>query len=322
MSFGPKIVAAGRMRLLTDYLEAYGYWVLVGAVFAEQVGVPLPATPVLLGMGALAAVGKLSLFWAVVTAILACVSADSVWFWLGRRKGRAVLRQICRISLEPERCMTSANAWFVRVGDPTVVAAKFVPALSPVAAAIAGTEGMTLRRFLLLDLLGATAWTGGFLGLGYVFHDQVEEVVEWVRRLGKWGLLVGGVFLGGLGVVRWRTRQGVLRRMREARISPEALWQRLEAGGRVTVLDLRDAEELAAGRAKIPGAVHFPMVELERRQRMLPRDGEIVLYCSCPEERTSVAVALALERHGVRRIQLLAGGYGGWRERGLRVEEL
>ncbi|MFN9895057.1 MAG: DedA family protein, partial [Acidobacteriota bacterium] len=90
---------------------------------------------------------------------MACVSADSVWFWLGRRKGRAVLRQICRISLEPERCMTSANAWFVRVGDPTVVAAKFVPALSPVAAAIAGTEGMTLRRFLLLDLLGATAWT-------------------------------------------------------------------------------------------------------------------------------------------------------------------
>ncbi len=307
---------------MTDYLAAYGYWVLVGAVFAEQVGIPLPATPVLLGMGALAAVGKLSLFWAVVTAILACVSADSVWFWLGRRKGRAVLRQICRISLEPERCMTSANAWFLRVGDLTVVMAKFAPALSPVAAAIAGTEGMSARRFLLLDLVGATAWTGGFLGLGYVFHDQVEQVVEWVGRLGRWGFLAGGVLLVGFAVMKWGKRQRVLRRMQEARISAEGLWQRLEAGEGLTVLDVRSPEELAAGRTKIPGAVHFPMAELERRHGMVPRDGEIVLYCSCPEERTSVAVALALERHGVRRIRLLAGGYSGWRERGLRVEEL
>jgi len=218
--------------------------------------------------------------------------------------------------------MTSAHAWFLRVGDPTVVMAKFVPALSPVAAAIAGAEGMTARRFLLLDLVGATAWTGGFLGLGYVFHDQVERVVEWVGRLGKWGLLAGGVSLVGMGVGKWWRRQRVLRRMHEARISPEALWQRLAAGGRVTVLDLRNAEELAAGGTKIPGAVHFPMVELERRQRMLPRDGEIVLYCSCPEERTSVAVALALERHGVRGIQLLAGGFEGWRVRGFGVEGL
>jgi membrane protein DedA with SNARE-associated domain/rhodanese-related sulfurtransferase len=308
--------------LLIDYLAANGYWVLVGAVFAEQVGVPFPATPILLGMGALAAAGRLSLFYAVVTAILACVSADSVWFWMGRRKGRAVLRQICRISLEPERCMTSANAWFLRLGDPTVVVAKFVPALSPLAAAIAGTEGMTVRRFLLLDLLGATAWTGGFLGLGFVFHDRVEQVVEWVARLGRWGVVVGGVLVVGFGLMKWWKRQGVLRRMQEARISPEALHRRLEAGGRVTVLDLRNAEELAAGRTKVPGAVHFPLVELERRQHMLPRDGEIVLYCSCPEQRTSVAVALALERHGVRGIRLLAGGYDGWRERGFGVEEV
>ena len=305
-----------------EYLAANGYWVLVAAVFAEQVGVPMPATPILLWMGALAAVGKLSLFWAVVTAILACVSADSVWFWMGRRKGRAVLRQICRYSLEPERCMTSANTWFLRVGDQTVVLAKFVPALSPVAAAIAGTEGMRARRYLWLDLLGATAWTGGFLGLGYVLHDQVERVVERVERLGKWGLLVGGVLLVGFAVMKWGKRQRVLRRMQEARISPEVLWQRLEAGGRVTVLDLRSAEELAAEGAKIPRAVHFPAAEVEGRQHTVPRDGEIVLYCSCPEERTSVAVALALERHGVGGIQMLAGGYAGWRERGLRVEVL
>lgn len=305
---------------LTEYLGAYGYWVLVGAVFAEQVGVPMPATPILLGMGALAAVGKLSFLWCVVIAIVACLSADSVWYWLGRRKGQAVLRQICRISLEPERCLTSANRWFQRLGDQTVVVAKFVPALSPVAAAMAGTEGMTARRFLLLDLLGATAWTGGFLSLGYVFHDQVEMVVERVERFGSWSLVVAGVLLGGYGVGKWWQRRRILERWREARISPEALLARLDAGLPVTVLDLRNAEELAAGRAKIPGAWHFPVGELEGRQHTVPREGAIVLYCSCPGEKTSVAAALALERRGVRGIQLLAGGYEGWRERGFGVE--
>jgi membrane protein DedA with SNARE-associated domain/rhodanese-related sulfurtransferase len=280
----------------------------------------MPATPILLGMGALAAVGKLSFAWCVVIAIVACLSADSVWYWLGRRNGQQVLRQICRMSLEPESCMDSANGWFRRLGDPTVVVAKFVPALSPVAAAMAGTEGMTARRFLLLDLLGASAWTGGFLTLGYLFHDQVEMVVAWVERLGSWGLVVGGVLLVGFVGMKWWQRRRLLERWRQARISPETLWERLESGVPVTVLDLRNAAELAEERAKIPGAWHFPVGELEGRHHTVPRDGAVVLYCSCPNEKTSVAAALALERRGVRGIQLLAGGYVGWRERGFGVE--
>lgn len=308
------------MTSLTEYLGAYGYWVLVGAVFAEQVGVPMPATPILLGMGALAAVGKLSFFWCVVIAILSCLSADSVWYWLGRRKGQSVLRTICRLSLEPEALMESANGWFRRFGDQTVVVAKFIPALSPVAAAMAGTRRMTSRRFLLLDLIGATGWTGGFLSLGYVFHDQVEMVVARVEQFGSWSLVVAGVLLVGFGGVKWWQRRRTLERWREARISPEQLWARLNAGAPVTVLDVRDAAELAAGRAKIPGALHLPVGELAGRHHTVPRDGEIVLYCSCPKEKTSVAVALALERRGVRGIQLLAGGYDGWRQRGFGVE--
>ena len=309
-----------RVDSLREQLTANGYWVLVGAVFAEQVGVPMPATPVLLGMGALAAVGKLSLAACVAIAIVSCLSADSVWYWVGRRKGQGVLRQICRMSLEPEAFLASANGWFHRLGDQTVVVAKFVPALSPLAAAMAGTQGMRARRFLWLDLVGATAWTGGFLTLGYVFHDQVEMVVERVERFGTWSLVVGGVLLVGFGGVKWWQRRRVVARWREARISPEALSARLGAGTPVTLLDLRRAEEWAEGRAKIPGAVHFPVEEWEGRHQMVPRDGEVVLYCSCPNERTSVAAALALERQGVKRIHLLAGGFAGWRERGFGVE--
>jgi rhodanese-related sulfurtransferase len=109
-------------------------------------------------------------------------------------------------------------------------------------------------------------------------------------------------------------------RRRLARISREALWARLEAGTPVTVLALRDAEELAAGRAKIPGAWHFPVGELEGRHHTVPRDGAVVLYCSRPNEKTSVAAALALEWRGMRGIELLAGVYDGWRERGFGVE--
>jgi membrane protein DedA with SNARE-associated domain/rhodanese-related sulfurtransferase len=305
---------------LREQLTANGYWVLVGAVFAEQVGVPMPATPILLGMGALAAVGKLSLAACVAIAIVSCLSADSVWYWVGRRKGQGVLRKICRMSLEPEAFLASANGWFHRMGDQTVVIAKFVPALSPLAAAMAGTQGMRARRFLWLDLVGATAWTGGFLSLGYLFHDEVELVVERVERFGFWSLVVGGVLLAVVGGWKWWQRRRVVERWREARISPEVLSARLEAGGAVTVLDLRNAEELAAERAKIPGAVHFPVEAWERRHEAVPRDGEVVLYCASPNERTSVAAALALERRGVRRIQLLAGGYAAWCGRGFGVE--
>src|SRR5437870_5298141 len=93
------------MSDLLRFLLKYGYIVIFGAAFAEQIGLPLPAVPLLVGMGALSRSGEFSLAVVVFVAVMASLTADLIWYQLGRLHGRSVLRLICRISLEPDYCV-------------------------------------------------------------------------------------------------------------------------------------------------------------------------------------------------------------------------
>src|SRR6202034_1112363 len=79
------------MNDITRFLLSHGGPVLFVVVFLEQIGLPLPAAPWLLVAGALAQGGKLSAWLAVGVTFLACIMADSIWFYLGRRSGHRVL---------------------------------------------------------------------------------------------------------------------------------------------------------------------------------------------------------------------------------------
>src|SRR5688500_12305317 len=92
------------MNEALDFLARHGAAVLFVAVFIEQFGVPLPATPWLLAAGALAATGKMSGVVAFFSAALGSVVADMIWFYVGRRSGHRILKLLCRISLEPDSC--------------------------------------------------------------------------------------------------------------------------------------------------------------------------------------------------------------------------
>src|SRR5437867_6997358 len=87
-------------------MAEYGEIVLVTMVFAEQIGLPLPAIPVLLAAGALAGVGKMNLGVVVSLSVIACFAGDVVWYELGRHRGRQALKLLCRISLEPDSCVS------------------------------------------------------------------------------------------------------------------------------------------------------------------------------------------------------------------------
>ena len=89
------------MNETISFLSQHGALVLAAAVFAEQIGLPLPALPFLIAAGALVGTGQMGLGMAVVSAILAAMAGDQLWFELGRRRGRLVLNWLCRISLEP-----------------------------------------------------------------------------------------------------------------------------------------------------------------------------------------------------------------------------
>ncbi len=142
------------MSEATRFLANYGTPLVFVAVFLEQMGLPLPVVPLLLAAGALAATGQFNLVTGFGLTVLACLIADTVWFYLGRYRGQRVLGLLCRISLEPDSCVRRTQNVFTRYGLRGLLVSKFVPGLSTVAPPLAGMSGVGAGRFLLVDGVG------------------------------------------------------------------------------------------------------------------------------------------------------------------------
>src|SRR4051812_31224015 len=297
------------------FLVRHGASVVFAAVFIEQAGLPLPAAPVLLAAGALVVEGKMHWFTALGAALLGSLLADSIWFNLGRHNGRRVLRLLCRISLEPDSCVRRTQDVFARYGMRGVIVAKFLPGLSTLVPPLAGSSGVSAVRFFFFDAVASMLYAGSLIVLGLVFSKQLEQVLAALASLGTGALaLVGGlaaIFIG----YKYFQRQRVLHELRVARISVDELHQKQEAGENPLILDLRASTELDQDPSVIRGAVHMNISEIENRQQEIPRDREIILYCSCPNEAGSAQIALLLHRKGIRRVRPLLGGFDAWRER-------
>ncbi|HZF05072.1 MAG TPA: VTT domain-containing protein [Patescibacteria group bacterium] len=263
-----------------DVLVRYGYLVVFGWVFAEQIGLPIPAAPVLLAAGALAGTGRLSLALVLVLAGLASLGSDIIWYWIGRTGGGRVLRWLCRISLEPDSCVRRTEDAFSVHGARSLLVAKFVPGFSTAAPPLAGIVRMPLRRFVVFTGLGGLIWAGVFIGVGWVFSRQLEVAADYVARLGSSAVALLVAALGGYIAWKYVARQRFLRRIRIARITPEDLKAKLDAGNDVMIVDLRARIDFDADPSIIPGALHLMTEELEARHREIPRDRDIVLYCT------------------------------------------
>jgi rhodanese-related sulfurtransferase len=105
-----------------------------------------------------------------------------------------------------------------------------------------------------------------------------------------------------------------------ARISPEALKQRLDAGEDITILDVRTRLAVEATPYVIPGSRWIEVAEIDAHRSEVLRARELVVYCACPNEATSAQVALQLRRRGITRVHPLQGGLAGWMARGFPVE--
>lgn len=268
------------MHRAFEFLIHHGHAVLFVWVLVEQLGVPVPAMPLLLAAGALAGAGKMSYFASLLFAMLGAVVADSVWFHLGRRKGIKILQLLCRISLEPDSCVRRTEGIFSKQGARSLIVAKFLPGLGLVTPPLAGIFRMRFRRFLLFDAIGSTLWAGAFLGLGYIFAGQIELVAARLASLGGWLLVLIVASLAGYIGSKFVARQRFLRELRIARITVDELKQKLDAGEQITIVDLRHSLDFEAEPEVIPGALHMEAKELEEKNDRLPRNGEVVLYCT------------------------------------------
>ena len=305
------------MNGTVEFLLRHGYSLLFAFVLAEQLGLPIPSTPVLLAAGALAGLGRMSLGLAWSLAVAASLVGDSLWFGLGRWRGFSLLNLFCRISLEPDTCVQKTQTTYGKHGVNWLLFAKFVPGLCTIAPPMAGMFKVAPWKFVALDAAGSVLWSGAFLVTGWVFRGQLEVVASFLATMGS-GLI--GVLAGGLVAYvafKYVQRQRVYRELRIARITPQELKRRMDAGEDVIVIDLRSEFERAEGR--IPGARVPVADDLEGLVAGITR-AEIVLYCSCPNEISSARAAQRLKRHGVKHVRPLEGGFPVWKELGFPVE--
>jgi membrane protein DedA with SNARE-associated domain len=268
------------MNDVLDLFIHHGYAVVFSWVFAEQIGLPIPAMPVLLAAGAVAGSGRLSLALVLTLAAAASLMSDTIWYWIGRTGGGRVLGFLCRISLEPDSCVRRTENAFTTHGARALLIAKFVPGLSTAAPPLAGVVRMRFLRFVVFTGLGGLVWAGVFVGLGWVFSYQLELAASYAMRLGRGVMILLAAALGVYIVWKYVSRQRFLRRIRIARITPEELKAKLDAGEDVLVVDVRHRVDFEGEPVIIPGAIHLMMEELETRHRDIPRERDIVLYCT------------------------------------------
>lgn len=262
------------------FVGQYGYWVIFAIVLVDQAGLPVPSTPLLVVAGGVVAQGEMQLAATLAVVVVAALPGDWVWYELGRARGPGVLRLLCRISLEPDSCVQRTRNAFSRSGPFSLLIAKFVPGLDTAAPPLAGSAHMARGAFLVFSVLGSLVWGGVSLGLGAFLGDQLHQIGE---ALAPYGVLavagLGAALVGYLGL-KLLQRQRVLHSLRVARISAEELYERQERGEPVTVVDLRASFELVGDPVRVRGATQIPYEEIESRHAEIPRDREVVVYCT------------------------------------------
>ena len=308
------------MELPTHILLVYGYLLLFAWVLVEQLGIPLPATPVLLAAGALSAEGQISFPLALLAGLLATLTADSAWFLIGRRYGHHVLRLLCKLSMEPTICVRKTTDSFGRRRRVTLMIAKFVPGLATLAPPVAGQNGMAYLPFLFYDAIGASLWLTAILALGRFFGDLLKRnprLLDWAGQFSG-ALLVLGI--AGFFVMRLVRGRMELKKLAAARLDPEELKKQLDSGESVYIVDLRHPLELLADPFTLPGAHHFSPDALTERHHEISRDTDVVLYCTCPSEATAAKTAMTLHKLGIERVRPLRGGFDEWKRLGFPMD--
>jgi len=265
---------------MIEFIERYGAALTFAVIFLHELGLPIPAEPLIVLLGGLVGRGSIDPVTNLLVATSASVCADLAWFQLGRRFGTRVLSVLCRVSLEPDTCVSNTKGIFSRYGAKSLLVAKFVPGFSTVAPPLAGLLGIGRLRFVLWSVAGALLWLVTLGGVGYLFRSRIEELPALFDRMGGTLslIIVGlvGMYIGWKYLVRHRT----LRTLRIARITPEELHGMLLSGKDLSIVDVRHEISLDMLPFTIPRALFITFEELAQRHHEIPRNKDVILYCS------------------------------------------
>ena len=310
------------MQVLLTLLEQYGLWLVFANVLALQCGLPVPAYPTLIVVGAMTARGDVTVAQVIAVSTIACVIADLAWYFAGARHGRRVLRLMCRLSLSPDSCVRQTENIYERWGAPSLVVAKFVPGFAVVATSMAGMVRTPLPSFALFDTIGALLWSGVAVALGWIFRGAVNDILGVLTQAGHWGLLALIVALALFIAFKGLQRYQLIRSLRMSRVSVDELNDLLAGQAPPLVVDVRSLSSQRRGR--IPGAIWIDSHAFDeslRARGLGDRIAQVVIvYCDCPNEASAATVAKKLMRVGFKRVRPLGGGIDAWIAKGYSVD--
>lgn len=295
---------------IASALRGDAVWVVFANVLLQQLGLPVPAVPTLLVAGSLAAsYGQLGQMLAA--AVLASMFADLLWYAAGRAFGYRVLSALCKLSLNPGSCVSSAELLFMRWGVWSLIVAKFVPGFSTVGPPIAGSLKLPLPAFVAAAGLGAGLWAGAAIFGGWVLRNEVQWAIEALSRHGAPALTVLAAALGlWLVWVLWRKRR--FERLADIpHISASELAAAMNSATPPLLLDFRGPAMIATD-GPIEGATPARLDDLARVVSQWPKHRPIVTLCACPADATAVQAARRLTELGYAAAQPLRGGYESW----------
>jgi membrane protein DedA with SNARE-associated domain/rhodanese-related sulfurtransferase len=297
----------------------YGLVIVFINVLASQIGLPVPVVPTLIVAGAIAADGQLPLAPLFVWSVLACLIADCAWYAIGQIYGIRVLKLLCRISLEPDSCVSQTQTSFERWGVNSLVIAKFIPGLATIAPPLAGALRIGWLRFVGLSTASAVLWVGTALVIGTLFKDQIALLLIHLGDIGSVAAVIVGAALALYIAYKWWERFRFYKSLRMARINVAELYELVQAGAEPVIVDVRSPTARALDPRWIPGALHVPIDDVAKHIVDLPRNRDIILYCACPSEASAARVARILMNHGFRKVRPLYGGLDAWVAAGYAV---
>jgi len=257
-------------------LVSHPYSILFVSGLLERARAPLLFSPVLVAAGALAAAGGMRFDLALWLALISCIAGDQLWYELGRRRGNSVLSTLCRVSFEPDSCVRRSKMFFEKGSNRTLLFSKWLPGISHVVPAVAGLSGVQPERFFLMNVAGSALWILALMLAGYLTVERMHLASAVAPVIFEASLIV---LIANAGFKFWQRRQ-FLSELYKSRITPEEVQQMLESAEPLVILDLRHPLDSVSDPRTLPGAIRVLPEEVSRRATTLPRDEEIILYCT------------------------------------------
>ena len=198
---------AASLQPLLDWIVLHPTWAGIGVFLLSLseslaiVGLFVPGTLAMFGVGALIATGHLGLWSTMAWAVTGAIAGDGASFWLGHHF-REHLRDMWPFSRYPA-LLERGERFFRSHGGKSIVLGRFVGPVRPIIPVVAGMVGMTSGRFLLYNTLSALAWAPAYMLPGVVFGASLGLASQVASRLAV--LLVTLVVL--LWLMLWLVRR-------------------------------------------------------------------------------------------------------------------